>query len=132
LSRDRFKLISSYLHFCDDEAPRRQADRLFKIRLLISTLNKTFTEAFVLGGACSFDEGTWATKSKFCPAKQFNPMKPHKWGLKLFMLCCSQSGFCSRFEVYEGKDQERKAGSEALFRNVEHLKGSKRVIYCDR
>jgi len=50
------------------------------------------------------------------------------------MLCCATTGFCTKFEVYQGKDRgpELKAGPEALYRNVQHLAGSKRVIFCDR
>ena len=54
------------------------------------------------------------------------------------MLCCPRSGFCTRFEVYQGKAanqedyKEKCAGPQALLRNVQHLKNSKRVIYCDR
>ncbi|DAZ96920.1 TPA: hypothetical protein N0F65_012023 [Lagenidium giganteum] len=33
-------------------------------------------------------------------------MKPHKWGIKLFMVCCAASGYCFKFEVYKGKKRQ--------------------------
>jgi hypothetical protein len=133
LPRHRYEIITKYLHFCDNSQQRYQ-DRFYKIRLLLDCLSEKFDEAYELGTHCSFDEGTWATKSKYCPSKQFNSNKPHKWGLKVFMLCCATTGFCTRFEVYQGRNQgpDLKAGPSALYRNVQHLAGSKRVIFCDR
>jgi hypothetical protein len=127
MARDRFIAISSYLHFVN---PQLQpiGDKMFKLRPVIDHLNHVFGSAVELGAQCSFDEGKIASKSKYLPAKTYDPMKPKKWGLKLFMLCCARTSFCTKFEVY-GND---KAGPEALLRNVRHLEGSKRVIYCDR
>lgn len=138
LSRDRFKVISRFLHFCDNEAPHDKNDRHYKIRLVIERLNVTFGRCLQLGSHFSFDEGTWPTMSKYCPGKQFNPMKPHKWGLKLFMLCDSRSGYCTKFELYQGRkginplQDDEKTGPAAVLRNVKHLAGSLGVLYCDR
>lgn len=30
-------------------------------------------------------------------------MKPTKWGVKLFMLCCASTSYCIRFEIFTGK-----------------------------
>lgn len=37
--------------------------------------------------------------------KQYLPLKPHKWGFKLFMLC-SLMGYAYKFIIYSGKDDE--------------------------
>jgi hypothetical protein len=139
LPRDRYKALSKFLHFNDNSAEHNPEDRYYKIRLVLNTLNDTFSSAVEEGCNVSFDEGTWPTVSKYCPGKQFNPMKPHKWGQKLFMLCDASTGFCSRFELYQGRkdkkvqlSEDQKAGPTALLRNIQHLKGSKRVVYCDR
>lgn len=138
LSRDRFKVISRFLHFCDNEAPHDKNDRHYKIRLIIERLNETFDDCLKLGSHFSFDEGTWPTMSKYCPGKQFNPMKPHKWGLKLFMLCDSKSGYCTKFELYQGRkginplQESEKTGPAAVLRNIKHMTGSGGVLYCDR
>jgi hypothetical protein len=36
--------------------------------------------------------------------KQYNPMKPHKWGFKIYVLA-GTSGFLYNFEFYTGKSQ---------------------------
>jgi hypothetical protein len=35
--------------------------------------------------------------------RQYNPMKPHKWGFKIFTI--GWRGYVVRFEVYEGKSE---------------------------
>jgi hypothetical protein len=127
IRRDRFEVIARYLHFVDNETLPRN-DKIAKIRPVVTKLNETFGAALELGTHCSFDEGKIPSKSRYLPARTYDPLKPKKWGLKLFMLCCSSTSFCTRFEVYGCE----KAGPEALIRNVRHLKNSKRIIYCDR
>ena len=140
MSRNRFDEVKRYIHFCNNQ-DLDQGDRFAKIRLILDTMKLNFSRVFELGGGISFDEGTWATKSRYAPSKQFNPMKPHKWGWKLFMTCCATTGYCYNFEMYQGKHnpedgealaKERTAGPMALYRNVKHLAGSGRTIYCDR
>ena len=71
--------------------------------MLIDTLNNTFFSAFVLGRHVSYDEMTIESCSRYIPSIQYNPMKPHKWGLKLHSVNCATTGFLHRFEVYTGK-----------------------------
>ncbi|KAJ0391884.1 hypothetical protein ATCC90586_003559 [Pythium insidiosum] len=70
--------------------------------------------------------------------------KPHKWGTKLFMMCCATSAYCIRLEVYCGKEQtsgviDTKSGPAAVVRNVKAVFGDeatkanhKRLIVTDR
>ena len=44
-------------------------------------------------GNLSFDEATFVTISTFCPGKMFNPLKPAKWGVKVFSFNCTFTGF---------------------------------------
>lgn len=46
------------------------------------------------------DEQMCSTKLKH-HFRQYMPKKPHKWGIKLFVLCDS-NGFAYRFEIYNG------------------------------
>ncbi|KAH9191915.1 hypothetical protein AeNC1_006103, partial [Aphanomyces euteiches] len=91
MSRNRFAEISQYMHFADNTKQPPRGDKFYKIRPIIDQINETFQSSYVHGAHLAFDEGIWSTKSKYCPAKQFNPNKPHKWGLKVFMLCCATS-----------------------------------------
>ena len=135
MSRNRYFEIMRCLHFTDTLEEVNTSDKFYKIRMFFDCMNKTFDAAYELGCDCSFDEGTIASRLRFMPAKQFNPMKPKKWGVKLFMLCCSRTGFCTHFELYMGKNEYKKdsvAGPDSLYRNVLHLRHTRRVIYCDR
>ena len=38
--------------------------------------------------------------------KQYIKNKPHKWGIKLWVLACSHTGYVWRFRVYAGKQGE--------------------------
>ncbi|KAJ8971389.1 hypothetical protein NQ317_005088 [Molorchus minor] len=49
--------------------------------------------------------------------KQYMPAKPHKWGIKLFILA-GVSGFAYNFEIYTGK------GSNDLIHNNEEDLGA--------
>ena len=117
-------------------------------RFVIDKINEAFKSAFRLGCDISFDEATMASKCAFLPGKVYNPLKPHKFGLKLFMTCCAQTGFCYKFEIYQGKDHykedsmsdntgslrcdDTRTGPAALLRAMVEFSGSHRTVYCDR
>ncbi|OWY94895.1 hypothetical protein PHMEG_00035249 [Phytophthora megakarya] len=73
--------------------------------------------------------------------------KPHKWGTKLFMLCCSQTAYCIGFEVYCGKKEragqasstDYRSGPAAVVRNLQQVfgptappSGDMRLVVMDR
>lgn len=102
MSRDEFSTISCCLCFYEPSS-LDPGDKFTKIRYLIDALNKQFQRAIRLGAFVSFDEATFASRSTYIPARQYNPLKPKKFGLKLFMLCEALCGYCFRFEIYQGK-----------------------------
>jgi len=65
-------------------------DRLYKIRTVVKTLKKRFG-SISLEECLSIDEQLCSIKAQHC-LKQYMPMKPHKWGYKLF-VSCGISGF---------------------------------------
>ena len=122
------------MHFVDNEQ-LNTTDRFCKVEPLIEILNSTFKSAYELGAHISFDEATIKATGRRVPGKLFNPMKPHKWGMKLFMTCCGETGYCYKFEVYKGKHNGSEAmctGPAALLRNMKEFAYSKRIVYCDR
>jgi hypothetical protein len=56
-----------------------------------------------LGKFVTVDEMMVRYKGSYCPACQYMPKKPEKWGLKLWCLADSSSKFISNFDVYCGK-----------------------------
>lgn len=74
-------------------------DRLYKIRPLITSLQAKF-KSIPLKENLSVDEQICPTKARSY-LKMYMPLKPHKWGYKIFVLC-DVSGFSYNFEVYSG------------------------------
>ena len=149
MPRDEFKTITRYLCMYDIEAEQGD-DRHFQLREVITMMNNRFKSSFQLGAYVAFDEATLSSRSSYLPGKVYNPNKPHKYGLKLFMLCCSVVGYCYSFEVYQGKkrsteqsdeaseasnvaeDADNSTGPAALLRNCKWMEGSHRTVFCDR
>ena len=123
MPRDKFRVIGRYLSFYDHDIPPNTDDRHYRLRFVVETLNKSFRACYKLGKYIAFDEATFACVSKFLPARVFNPMKPHRYGLKVFMTCCGVTGYCFGFEMYQGAGTpnqddafDKKSGPQALFR----------------
>ena len=111
MSRNAFQEVSQYLHLSDNEAEvpvGSEVDKLKKNRLLIDMVQTTFPSAYELGRHVSFDEGGIATKSKYAPCTQLNNQKPKSRFIEMFMMCCSQTLYCTGLEFYEGKKPDGK------------------------
>ena len=125
----------------------------------MTVINKTFRSCIILGAFIAFDEATFSSRSNYLPGRKYNPMKPAKFGLKLFMLCCAVIGYCHFFELYQGKKRadnneeptdiataidddkdeapvtrldDTMTGPAALLRNCSWMHGSHRTVFCDR
>lgn len=97
MCRNRFHEIKKFLSFADDSNRKRKGedgyDALFRIRNLADALNSNFDSIPKTERLC-VDEQMCATKTKH-HLRQYMPAKPHKWGVKLFVLCDS-FGFAYR------------------------------------
>ncbi|XP_039283290.1 piggyBac transposable element-derived protein 3-like [Nilaparvata lugens] len=102
---NRFEQIRSFLHFNDlTSMPDRdspQFDRLYRLRPIIEHLNEKFS-SIPMEEHFAVDEQICATKAHH-QIKTYNPMKPHKWGFKNYVLC-GVSGYAYRFEFYTGQE----------------------------
>ncbi|XP_068090030.1 piggyBac transposable element-derived protein 4-like [Hyperolius riggenbachi] len=107
MPRHRYELIMSCLHFNDNannlshDDPDR--DRLFKIRPLIDHLNQKFGELYIPNQKIAIDESLVPFHGRL-GIKQYIPSKRSRYGVKLYKLCESGTGFTYTFRVYEGKD----------------------------
>ncbi|POM63922.1 Hypothetical protein PHPALM_20618, partial [Phytophthora palmivora] len=108
MTRDRFTTILRYLHFQSSSVEVPTTDRAWKVRPVLQTLERAFRRGYRLGSRISFDEGTIPNRSKFNPVRVYNKDKPHKYGTKVYMTCCAESGYCSLIEVYLGASDEAK------------------------
>lgn len=105
MSVNRFEKIKSMLHFNDNNEviPRENPkhDRLFKIRPVVKHLVEKFMSV-PFENCLSVDEQLCSTKCKSY-LKQYLPMKPNKWGFKLYVLA-GVSGYNYNFEIYTGQE----------------------------
>jgi hypothetical protein len=96
MPRNRFDYICRNLHFTNNNAPEANEDRAWKIRSVVTTLQKTFRKGYQLPPVLSFDEGMLPSRSPFNKTRVFMKDKPHKWGTKMFMTCCATTAYCIR------------------------------------
>ena len=113
ISRQRFRDISRYLHFVDNDhlAPRGDPsyDRLGKVRPLIEHLSERFEDVYKPTQNVAVDEAMIKFQGR-SSLKQYMPMKPVKWGIKVWVLGDSSNGYFSKFKVYTGKQEAREVG----------------------
>jgi len=101
MSRTRFKQILRYLH-CADNTANVSGDKLRKLRSVVDTLNVSFRQLYTPSQCLSVDESMVGTKCRIS-FLQYMPKKPKKFGIKLWALCESVTGYCLQFQVYTGK-----------------------------
>ncbi|GMF35348.1 unnamed protein product [Phytophthora fragariaefolia] len=96
MTRDRFMHLSRNLHFSSNSDERAKKDRAWKLRPVIDLLQSRFQRGYTPPPTMAFDEAMLPSQSSFSRMRVFMKDKPHKWGTKLFMLCCSSSAYCIR------------------------------------
>ncbi|XP_033741842.1 piggyBac transposable element-derived protein 4-like [Pecten maximus] len=101
MSKDRFQLILSNLHLVDNDEDQG-TDRLYKVRPFISMVKSSF-QVYEPEEELSFDEGTCPFKGRV-RVRVYNPMKPNKFGIKVYQISEARSGYCVGFDVYDGSE----------------------------
>lgn len=99
---------------------------------LINYLNQKFQSHYNLTQHLSLDEAMVAFKG-YAAIKQYIPSKPHRFGYKIWCLCCQ--GYLYRFELYEGADEEifeeTSVTVETVRRLMEGLDDQDYIVYTD-
>ena len=86
-------------------------DRLHKIRPIVSILQEKFETSNYPGKEILIDKSMIPFKGRL-KFKQRMPWKPVKVGIKMLVLSKSQSGYCHKFQVYLGKEDNEADGGE--------------------
>ncbi|XP_052824026.1 piggyBac transposable element-derived protein 4-like [Octopus bimaculoides] len=98
--------ISQYLHLTDSTNASSKNDLkydpLFKVRPVIDLLVNNYEAVYLLGKNLSVDETMIGYKGRV-HFWQYMPAKPTKWGIKIWEVCESETGYCVNFDVYKGK-----------------------------
>ncbi|KAK3774703.1 hypothetical protein RRG08_051244 [Elysia crispata] len=105
-SRDRVFLLLKFLHFSDSAnqpEPNHPDHKLYKIKNLIEHFNRVAQDTFHPYETYSIDESMIGYKGKTPHLRQFMPNKTHaRFGVKLWCLCDTLTGYTAFFEVYKG------------------------------
>jgi len=114
----------------EDEA----TDVLYKIRNISKTINQKVFDLYNCHESVSVDKGMVPFKGRL-KIKVRMPDKPVKYGIKLFMLCDSASGYCKKFDVYVGSD-ERNVGNlgktgKTVLNLLQGLENTHHRVYMD-
>ena len=103
MPRNRFHLISSFLHFNNNDAmPSECTDKLYKIRPIFETLVEKWQNMCAVGEHIAIDKAMlkWRGRLFFCI---YNKDKPTKYGIKAYILADSASGYCWNLDIYHCK-----------------------------
>lgn len=137
----RYKQISKYVHYYrpgiqpDGADPTR--DRAFKIRSLVNHMKEAFQKYYECSENIVIDEYVVPFRGRL-GIKLYFKDKPVKWGIKLWMLCDSTSGYCHNFDLHSGKDvdfndlETVSITSAVVIKLCQSMYDSGRVLYTDR
>lgn len=137
----RYKQITKYLdYYSPGTAPDPKdetRDRAFKIRYVTDHMKNQFQEVYVCGESVAVDECVVPFRG-WLSIKQYFKDKPVRWGIKLWMLCDSKSGYCFNFDIYSGRDEDFSdlnninITSAVVMKLCLKLNDSHRTVYTDR
>ncbi|XP_038124351.1 piggyBac transposable element-derived protein 4-like [Cyprinodon tularosa] len=99
MSRDRFVAIWRYLHLQNNQAADvNKDDKLWKMRWFLNYLLDRFQALYEVDGNVSVDESMIKFKGRLS-FRQYLPMKPTKWGVKVWVMAESSTGYVTNFQV---------------------------------
>jgi hypothetical protein len=121
MTRNRFELLQTFLHFINtaNQVPRDEEgyNPLFKIQPLLDICNPTYKKVYTPKKCLAIDEIMIKLKGRIF-FRQYLPKKPTKWGIKAFLLCESESGYCLKSHIYTGKGSFQRSGDDLLSDHV--------------
>ena len=115
MSRNHFQNILWNLHISDpDETnpPKGEADHdpLFLVRPMVDMMQRNFRTKYRPGKELSLDESMFPFKGRV-HFKCYNPKKPNRFHIKLFMVSELSTGYICGFEVYTGEASGQSQGN---------------------
>lgn len=132
MGRNRFLLIMSNFHLNDNSyIPRKGQpgyDPLYKLRPLLDILCVRFQQAYQPAEDITIDEGMCKYRGRLA-FKQYMPQKPSKYGIKLYMLSESKTGYIWNFSVFCGQSNVVVDVTKNLLGS---LVGKGHTLYTDR
>jgi len=100
MTRTEFETCLRYLHFTQHEFDPTVNDRAYKVRPFLDIMRERFKSVYRIGQHVTIDEAMIPLKSRL-RLKQFIPSKPDRWGVKMWVLADSKSGYVQTFQLYQ-------------------------------
>ena len=137
----RFTKISNYFcvsdKLCEPPKDSPQYDKLYKVRPVLEQMNTLFPRYYKGSSHQAIDESMVKTRSRDS-MRNYCPMKPSKWGFKIWSRCDSkfpERPYLIQFEPYLGK-KFTKVSKHGLFFDVVNrltysLRGTNVRVYTD-
>lgn len=92
--------IFRYLHLQDNMDPAvDKTDKRWKIRQWMDLLLVRFQALYEVNSFVTVDESMVKYKGRL-GFRQYLPMKPVKWGIKVWVMAESKTGYVTHFQVY--------------------------------
>ncbi|KAK1152066.1 piggyBac transposable element-derived protein 4-like [Acipenser oxyrinchus oxyrinchus] len=108
MSKDRFLAILAMLHVVDPDT-EAEGDCLQELRYLLDHMKAMCQDLYQPPQNMAVDERMVRFKAR-SGMKQFMKENPTRWGFKLWVLACSDSGYTYDFYVYTGSKEGRVHG----------------------
>ncbi|XP_038123493.1 piggyBac transposable element-derived protein 4-like isoform X2 [Cyprinodon tularosa] len=133
MSRDRFVAIWRYLHLQNNQAADvNKDDKLWKMRWFLNYFLDRFQALYEVDGNVSVDESMIKFKGRLS-FRQYLPMKPTKWGVKVWVMAESSTGYVTNLQVYAGREGsiEKGLAHRVVMELARPYYGSYLSIYMD-
>lgn len=101
MSYNRFVLLLKCWHFCDNDTPRDEDDRLYKISPLINLIIRNCRSIYTPGEVIVVDESMVHFRGRLL-FRQYLPSKAHKYGIKIYKIC-TVDGYTWGYKIYCGQ-----------------------------
>ena len=110
MSRDKFFACLRFLHFADNTKAKARGEPgynpLFKIEPVLNFLNEAFAYFYTCRKFVSVDESLIGVKNRTNLMQYLPNKKHHRWGIKLWVLCESLTGYIRQVLIYTGKKNQ--------------------------
>jgi hypothetical protein len=98
ISRDRFKTIDKFFHLEDNQQNIHNPSKIYKIEFFLRHINSISQSIWVPKIGLCIDEAVEPFKGR-SKLIMYHPQKPHKWGIRLYVLTCISSAFTLNIEI---------------------------------
>lgn len=132
MSRDRFLSLLANFHLSDNLLMKKKGepgyDPLHKVRPLLEMLREKCKSSYQVAEDITIDEGMCAYRGRLY-FKQYMPQKPSRYGIKLYILSESKTGYVWNFDIFCG---QANAITEVVMNLLDSLAGKGHTLFTDR